>query len=91
MRCSLLPDSMLWLEEAPFWRLPFCVSHCLRVSWCRDVDLVKAGEVVQNVVCCGHCQNTSIQQLIFSPDDSMLVSVLPAQGCLRPVSSRVDA
>ena len=49
---------------------------------CRDVDLVKAGEVVQNVICCGHCQNTSIQRMSFSPNDSILVSLM---GCPPPV------
>jgi len=40
---------------------------------CRDVDQVKAGKVVNNVICCGHCQNTSIQRMAFSPNDSILV------------------
>ncbi len=42
---------------------------------------MKAGEVVQNVICCGHCQNTSIQRMAFSPNDSILVSPLGPLTC----------
>lgn len=44
---------------------------------------MKAGGVVQNVICCGHCQNTSIQRMAFSPNDSILVGL---EGCLDTVT-----
>ncbi len=55
---------------------------------------MKAGEVVQNVICCGHCQNTSIQRMAFSPNDSILVGPLgyphPVKSCSLSTSTLAE-
>ena len=58
---------------------------------CRDVDLVKAGEVVQNVICCGHSQSTSIQRMAFSPNDSILVGPQGSLGSTNALSAASTA